>query len=227
MRIWPICVALLLWPALASAGAWPREKGTAFLSFSYMIAAPYDALGVSGSDLDQYANVYLEVGMTPRLTFGVDGGMDPGGSYTVIAFLRRPIDLGGDKNVYAMQAGIGAEYAEGGPQYLVQSGLSWGRGLQTRFGSGWAGLDATVTYNTVQRNYVPKANLTLGLNANDRTKLMLQVQAGAYPGSDPYLRLAPSVVRKMSKRTYLEFGAQLGLAGDERVGVKLGTWLEF
>jgi hypothetical protein len=53
------------------------------------------------------------------------------------------------------------------------------------------------------------------------------VQVGDYPGSDFYLRLVPSVAREIRPGRMIELGAQFGVAGDSRVGVKLGTWLEF
>ena len=74
---------------------------------------------------------------------------------------------------------------------------------------------------------LPKADLTLGLNTGDRTKLFVQFQGGKYPGNDPYLRVVPSMAYRIGDRHHLEFGVPVGLLGGETLGLKLGTWLEF
>lgn len=177
--------------------------------------------------VDTYGSVYLEHGLTPRLTLGLDAGTDPGADGSAIVFLRRPVDFGGQTHRFAVQVGMGAARSAGGTDALLQLGASWGRGLETRFGPGWAVVDVSTLYNPARETVAAKADLTLGIRPDERTKLMLQFQSGDYPGSDPYLRVVPLVARKFGARVHVEMGARLGLAGDERVGVKLGTWLEF
>jgi len=224
MRSWLFCFALLLWPALAGAGPWAREKGSTFVSTSYSVTTPISA---PGEDLQRFGALYVERGLGHRLTFGLDAGMDGGNNHSAILFLRRTLDFGTEHSKFAYQSGIGAVNAADGYEYLVQAGASWGRGLETRFGPGWAVLDVSAQYNVAQQSVISKADLTIGIKPVERTKLILQFQAGSYPGSDPYLRLAPSVARQFGKWTHVEIGAQIGLIGDDRMGLKLGTWLEF
>lgn len=224
MRSWMTCIALMLFPALASAGPWAREKGATFLSLSYSMTTPMDA---PGDDLQRFGALYLERGLGRRLTFGLDAGMDGGEDYSAILFLRRELATDAEHSKFAYQGGIGAVSADAGNEILLQGGASWGRGVETRFGPGWVVLDVSAQYNIAQKNVITKADLTLGLKPVKRTKLMMQLQVGSYPGSDPYLRLAPSVARQISERLHVELGAQIGVIGDDRTGLKLGTWLEF
>ena len=224
MRVWTIMFALMLCPVLAQAGAWPREKGSMFLSSGYTLSSPIDALG---EDLKGYSTAYLERGLGGNLTLGVDAGMDANTDYTAIFFLRRSVGAGNGPNVFAFQGGLGVAGSVGAPDYLLQVGASWGRGMTTRLGGAWAALDTSVQYRFENGEIATKADLTLGLKPADRTKLMLQVQVGDYSGSAPYLRIVPSVAREFRPGRHIELGAQFGVMGDTRVGVKLGTWLEF
>ena len=224
MRVWMFTVALMLCPALAAAGAWSRDKGSTFVSSAYTLSSPIDALG---EDLKGYSTVYLERGLGRNLTLGIDAGMEANADYTAIFFLRRSLGAGNGPNVFAFQGGLGAASSAGSPDYLLQVGASWGRGMTTRLGGGWAALDTSLQYRFETGEIVTKADLTLGLKPVDRTKLMLQVQVGDYLGNAPYLRIAPSVAREFRPGRHIELGAQVGVAGDTRVGLKLGTWLEF
>ncbi len=224
MQRFAVLVALLLCPCVAGAGAWPREKGRTFLSFGATVSVPYDD---PGAPPRTYVSLYSETGLGRGLTFGIDAGMDPDQDSTAILFLRKSFGPEDRRHLLAVQAGIGATTDGAATDYLLQLGGAWGRGLETRFGRGWIALDAQALYWAEQGEVAVKADLTLGLKPVERTKLMLQVQSGQYPGSDPYVRLVPSVARKIGRRTHLEIGAEFGVTGDDRFGLKLGTWLEF
>lgn len=225
MRIWLIITAAMLYAAQSVAGAWPREEGSMFLSFGYTLSSPKDALG---DDLQGYSSTYLERGLGADLTLGVDAGMETDTDYSAIFFLRRPFGSGAGPNVFAYQGGLGLAGSAGTRHdYLLQLGASWGRGLTTPWGAGWAALDTSVQYRLEKGEIAGKADLTLGLKPTDRTKLMIQMQVGDYPGSAPYLRLVPSVARELGRGRHIELGAQFGVRGDDRLGARLGTWLEF
>ncbi len=224
MRLILAVLVLTLAPAAAAAGAWPREVGTAFVSLSYTLS---DDMGRPGVDAEGYTALYAEYGATPRLTFGIDAGKADNGEYTAILFARHALDweLFGGKT--ALQGGAGAAEFGGDSDTLLELGAAWGKGLETRFGGGWLGIDTKLHYFTDTEDIATKVDVTLGIKPNDRTMVILQLQAADYPGSDPSLALVPSIVRKVGKRNYFELGLDVGVANDSTAGVKLGTWLEF
>ena len=224
MRLVLAVLIIALAPALASAGAWPREVGTSFLSLSYTLS---DDMNLPGVDPDGYTALYYEYGATPRLTFGLDAGMAENGEYTAILFARRALDWALFGGRTALQAGVGAAELGGTSDTLLELGVAWGKGLETRFGGGWIGVDPKLHYFTEAQDFAAKIDITLGIKPNDRTMLILQLQAADYPGSDATLALVPSIVRKVGKRHYFELGLDVGLVNDTTAGVKLGTWLEF
>ncbi len=224
MRFILAALVLALTPAAASAGAWPREVGTSFLSLSYTLS---DDMNLPGVDPEGYTALYYEYGATPRLTFGLDAGRAQNGEYTAILFARRALDweLFGGRT--ALQGGIGAAELGGTSDTLLELGAAWGKGLDTRFGGGWLGVDTKLHYFTEAQDFAAKIDLTVGIKPNDRTMLILQLQAADYPGSDPTLAVVPSIVRNVGRRHYVELGLDVGLANDTTAGIKLGTWLEF
>ncbi len=64
------------------SGAWPREPGSVFLAFSYEVVTSRRDLTAQGMaedptpDIDGYGSLYAEVGLTKRLTLGLDIGTD-------------------------------------------------------------------------------------------------------------------------------------------------------
>ncbi len=110
---------------------------------------------------------------------------------------------------------------------IVQVAASAGRGLRRAKGPGWLSADAQLHYRTETGEIVKKLDLTYGATLSNRTRALFQIQSGDYPGSDPYLRLAPSVVYRLSEGSMVEVGAALGLSGGDTFGLKIGTWLEF
>lgn len=219
--IWLFLLAITL-PGAALSGAWPRTAGSTFLSFSQ-----FTDMDDSQTDLGRYSSIYVEHGLTPDLTFGVDAGLSDGGTGKVLVFASRALDLIGPDWKLAVNAGLGARTDNIRTEPIVQFGLSLGRGFDNRLGSGWMALDSSATYRTASRGVVMKSDMTLGLSLGDATKIIVQFQAGKYPGNAAFLKLAPAVVRRIGPRMKIEVGAYANLAGTGNPGLKLGTWFEF
>lgn len=227
MRLVLLITALLFAPAASEAGAWPREVGKTFVALSFSGAADPLDLAAGEIKLDGYTAAYLEHGLTPRLTVGIDAGRGDGGSYSALAFARYPVGPTGGKTIYALKAGVGHSTLGGQGGMVAALGLDIGRGISTDLGNGWLGLESWASYNVRRQSYTVKADLTAGLTLNDHTKVMVQMQLGRNSASGSYVRLAPSIVRRFGKSTSVELGVQAGLIGDRKVAIKLGTWLEF
>ncbi|PWR01711.1 hypothetical protein DKT77_16485 [Meridianimarinicoccus roseus] len=82
LRVWLLSVGIGLCAAQAPAGAWPRAPGSGFVSVGFEAASTRNAFSTSGLEADPspdftgYRTLYAEIGVTQRLTFGIDAGQD-------------------------------------------------------------------------------------------------------------------------------------------------------
>lgn len=221
-------ICTLVFPCLAGAahpGAWPREAGDVFVSLSQEVT---DRRGQANSTEAGFSSIYAEVGLPRRLTAGLDAGRSNHfDDWSVLLFLRRPLDDGTGANRFAVEVALGRGGGEE-PGFRIRPGLSWGRGLTTRWGNGWAGLEGRYEWRTETDDGVWKADLTLGLSGDKGQMWIMQLQSGDYPDESPYLRLTPSYVRPLGQsRTKVQLGVIYDLSGHPTHGVKLGSWLSF
>ena len=217
-------VTISLTASAAWSGAWPREVGRTFLSFGSSLDVAYDD---PGAGRDQFHSLYVEYGLRPKLTLGLDGGIDDQGHYSALVFLRRPMLEKSKNHRFAFQGGVGLREDTVGLDYMIQGGFAWGKGIDTRFRSGWMSMDTTIEYRINSTDVMSKMDFTIGIKPKPRTKLMLQVQTGLLSGTDPFVRLAPSIARQFGEGRHVVLEARFGVLNDNKAGIKLGTWLEF
>ena len=215
-------VAISVSVPAAWSGAWPREVGRTFLSFGTSLDVAYDD---PRAVREQLHSLYVEYGLRPKLTLGLDGGIDDQGHYSALVFLRRPMMEKSKNHRFAFQGGIGRRKDAAGPDYMIHGGLAWGKGIDTRFGSGWMSMDTTTEYRFNSQDLMTKMDFTIGLKPKPRTKLMLQIQTGMTSGSAPFMRLAPSVARQFGEGRHVVVEAHFGVLNDERVGIKVSAAL--
>ncbi|PIE12651.1 MAG: hypothetical protein CSA70_09125 [Rhodobacterales bacterium] len=218
-RLTAILMITLLWATPALSGAWPRGKGNVFFQ---------SALRVSASDKTGpyavYSTTYLEYGATDTLTFGLDLGHGVSGDTKAIVFARLPIAVIADKHHVAVELGAGTLAG----QATLRPGLSYGRGFKTvRDMTGWFAIDSFAELRTASGQVDFKTDITLGLNHNDRFKSMIQFQSGMSEGDNIFLRVEPSLVIRLGKKSHIELGLTAGLVGEDQLGVKFGFWRDF
>ncbi len=220
-------VLLVLTPQCAEAGAWARGEGQTFVALSYKLEGDPETLGTPDFETSGYTSLLVERGLGPRLTFGLDAGIDDSGDATAIAYVSRTVGPDDGPNRFALHAGGGASRHDGMSEALAYLGASWGRGIETRWGNGWAAADPMLYYRTQSGDVIVKADVTVGVSPTDKAKVFIQLQAGQYPDADAYLRVVPSMAYNIGKGRDLEIGTPLGLVGDDGIGLKLGAWLSF
>ncbi len=236
-------IVILLWiaPGIAVAGAWPREPGGVFAAISRETTVARNAFSeeemvANGGRIDaaHYSALYAEVGLTRRLTFGLDlGEADTENSRTNIVFLRAALSPPEWRHALAAELGIGnrkiATFGRyrGTTETLLRPGISWGYGFESRAGPGWINLDLKAELRQTTKEAAYKADLTIGVAPNDLWLAYIQFQGSDYPGADPALRLAPTLVRKVRPWLSLETALLLDVEGGDRMGVKVGVWFEF
>jgi hypothetical protein len=214
-RLW-LALVLLPWcAAMAQAGAWPREKGRVFLSFSSQIEER-DENGING----QSHGFYAEYGATARLTLGLDVNGDALRMSKAIAFLRWPLGRADHRLKLALEMGAGQVE----DKTALRPGLSMGRGFSLGDRHGWFNADLRAILNG---DTAFETELTAGLSVTPRAKVIVQLQAGLPDGGRDYLRLAPSFVYQMRPGAQIELGLLEPLSGGGARGLKLGLWRQF
>lgn len=245
MRAAGIALTLLtFWTGAACAGAWPRPEGSGFVSLAYEATTPRAALLPEALALDPvpeifgYQSIFAEYGLTDRITLGLDaGGEENPDTWSGVAFVRIPLDKGAGRHRWAAQLGVGQRrYLADGPfpgqefdttELIVRPLLAWGTGFDNRLGTGWLGAETSIEWRQDTAGHPVKLDLTAGLNLNDKTFAMIQLQTGDFPQANPYAKLVPTVVRRIRPWVAVETGLILGLHGDDSIGGRLAVWFDF
>jgi hypothetical protein len=145
-----LCLAAL--PRIAGAGAWPREPGSGFVAVSYTgwgevlgyIEGISTKTDPAAGDLTYELSIYAEYGLARRLTFGLDRFDRLGGASTeTYLFLRRHLGARNARDQYAIEIAFGIEQTDlvPGSRQATRLGFFYGRGLDTRWGSGWLAIE--------------------------------------------------------------------------------------
>ncbi|RVT82629.1 hypothetical protein DXV76_15425 [Rhodobacteraceae bacterium CCMM004] len=224
LRLWIAALAALvaaLTAAEASAGAWPRDTGRAFLSFSR------DLSRAGSGPSSAYNSAYFEYGLGRDLTFGWRAGRGSGGLKEAHMFLRAPLTPPVEGTFAAAELGLGVRHPLGRPSEVVLvPGLSWGREVETRAGSGWAGVEATVALGLKSGDHWAKVDATFGISPRPDAHVVVQVR-GYHDRGGGSVTLAPSYVHRLSPTLRTEIGVTQQVVGGHRRGVFVGTWMEF
>ncbi|SNR81699.1 hypothetical protein [Puniceibacterium sediminis] len=224
MRILVALLVLMLLPAPAKAGAWPRDQGTWFVSSDMRLSWPQDlTTWTSAKPVSQYYTIYAEYGLTQDLTLGLDLGRSVSGAGKMVAFLRMPLPTPLKQTKLALELGIGR--IEGRP--VIRPGLSVGRAIQLFGTQGWIAADGVAEIAPLDQRSDLKLDLTYGVTLESGTKIMLQFQSGRPTGFAPFARLAPSVALPFGRNRMAEIGVTYGLRGDDTFGIKMGIWQTF
>ncbi len=232
-----LAVVLTAAPCLAG-GAWPRGKDKVFVSLSYSsfgdvmeyVQSRYAPVpGQEQARLTQEIGFYVEIGLTERLTFGVDRYLRPrDDTFGAVWFLRRNFDITTLPGSFGFEFGLGAHRDwRGIDDTQFRTGLSWGQGFETRWLNGWVEIDAKLGALDKTGSVVWKVDSTLGVKPGERSMIFLQMQTGAMDGFPTYTRAVPTYVRRLGRGISLETALLLGVRNDHNDGGKAGIWIEF
>ncbi len=217
-------VVFLMVPGLSSAGAWPRERGTWFLSSDVRLAWPQDTTQwASLGPTSKYYTIYAEYGLPRNLTLGLDLGHSVSGAGKTVAFLRLALPKFRRSPELSVELGLGV--IDG--RAVARPGVSAGLGFDTFGTPSWLAADAVVEVVSQPSAADIKLDLTYGVSLENGMKVILQVQSGLPASNPPFARLAPSIALPVGKNRLAEFGVTYGLRGDDSMGIKLGVWQTF
>lgn len=235
VRVFLSILALILFPAMAIAGPWPRAEGETFLSFS----VERDRAGNS------HTGLYAEYGWSARRTLGLEIGHTNVGETSLLIWTRKAIGNQEGPNRFAFASGIGVVEQDGEYLPLGTFDFSWGRGIERLPGGGWisadgrikiAGKPEKVTYregmSTVEVAYLTpettaKLDVTLGFKPWERTMFINQLRMEQRKNEGFSAKLATSLVYEIKNPAKIEFGLVTPISGPGERAFKIGTWLEF
>ena len=246
------CALSCLPAGIAQAGAWPIARGQSQLIVKYEPQAADQGFDTDGQvrDLDhreeQTASIFLEHGLTDRLTVQVKAGMVRGGDRLVSYKGRGPIEAGlrytllerraTTASVYlgAAQSGTGrnAAYAQPGQGKVdLEARLLVGRSARSPWGDSFVDLQIA----RLQRSGLAdetRLDATLGVRPAGDWLILAQAYAGqadVRPSPSRWLKGELSVVRSLGAWS-LQAGWRQTLAGQGTTldrGVILGVWRRF
>lgn len=222
MRQGLLVLLMLVVCGAAHGGAWPREEGRWFISASQNIS--HYSTGIA----DGYQSLYIEYGVTRKLTFGAKlwrrADRQYGDLYTFVSY---PVSPPEHENKFALSLGFGARhYADGRVLPLVVPHFAWGRGFETPLMPGWMAVDLYLGHVFYADDGFRKADFTFGLKPDDKTHLILQLRTYEEPLGSVAI-FAPSYVRQVTRDAKLELGLTYRMQERRRLGVIFGTWIEF
>lgn len=225
MRHFAFLIAIFcLWVAggkTSLAGAWPREEGTFFAAAGGNVVLFGDAARPVYYD----PTLYLEYGLTPRITLGIDGyTADKGTAGSLLGFaqlsfgsLDRP-----SRTAVSVAAGL-TRIPTGATDQTFRLGLHWGRGADW----GWMSTDYAMTFGSTIGKFQEKLTLTSGYRFNDTWTGLLSAEAGLGLELDFYAKISPSVVYHLNDRVSLRASYTQALTGDGGGAAGLQAWFNF
>lgn len=217
-RLGCLC-ALLFMASPAWPGAWLRAKDSAFTAASVTVFK--DDYGY-----DYKSALYAEWGYRENLTLGFDfeENRDVYGHATV--FARVPVADLNNIGRFAAEFGVGVHHRHRDAWALYKATLSYGKGFQTGWGSGWVAIDTTLEYRTHDALF-RKLDITTGLSAPRLVNPLLQIETSYRSGDPLYWRVRPSImIRKQDKPTTWVLGLERKDARDD-TGIKVAIWADF
>lgn len=209
------------WTSQAVSGAWPREKGEAFLSIA---GRPGVWNGVDSVTLSFYG----EYGVSDRLTLAGKALYDFSAQDLVAneASLRWHFP---ERDQYLRKA-ISLTVADGHDGVRVKPGVHLGRGLQTPVGPGWVDVELFTSVPIgapIGGNDIDYGGYgVLGLKPQDSVMTMLGVDVFA-ASSGISLKAIPAIAWEFMPGRHLNVQYSKGLRGVEEEELELGLWLAF
>jgi len=212
-----LCLILLFLalPGVALAGAWPRERGTGFVSLAQSFSQTY---GVT------YPSAYAEWGLRENLTLGLDIG-GTGAARKVLSFTRLHYSPVNSAFRAAIEFGGGKHGGLGG--HVASTAVHLGWGGKTALGNAWADLRLGALYAIATGQIETKLDATLGVARPRGLLYMAELNATRGPRGQATLHLGPSLAVPLGKRLHLCVALSQELGGGNERKVKLGLWAKF
>ncbi len=254
---------ICLWPSIAGAGAWPQPVGHLQLIVPFSVTRASETYDAHGKAVRR--NAYRKNELTPYFEYGLFKDLTLLGQLSFVH--ERTSWLGStisDRGLSDIQ--LGARYALGTWQdtsISLQPSLIWHGAMNQSDPSAsqrgdvdgefavtlgrhfkWLGFDG-FSDNLIGIRVKPgnrpsefRANLTIGVNFNARTMLLLKSEStstfskgsGASANQSQSNKLGLSLIRRLDKTVSLEVGAAASLSGRNTIkerSLRAALWYDF
>ena len=204
------------------AGAWPRGKGKTFGASAATFTWP-DQRELQLPDI--YGSTYLEHGIAPRLTMGLDIGTPDAkrlNRLKSVAFLRFTLTANDAPFQVAVDGG-GGHYRD---TNVTRFGLSYGIGFKTLKKDSWISVNAHTLQAVADDRAAYALDATYGISLK-HGKIMGQISAFQAFDEVQSISVTPAYAHRLGKSTHLEVGVVLGIRGKPDPALKIGVWQEF
>lgn len=206
--------------APANSGAWLQEKGSVFFALSATRFPDAE------DDTKRSASLFAEWGATPTLTLGLDIDEHEDLYGHALVFARFPIADLGKRGRFAAEFGIGAHHRNIRTWALYKVTLSYGKGFQNSWGTGWVNMDAALEYRT-HDDLFRKFDITAGFFSQFWVNPLLQVETTYRPDEPVYWKARPSVMfRRPGGKTTWIVGVEHA-SRTSKNGVRFAVWRDF
>jgi hypothetical protein len=221
MRLVSFVLACSLWGAApVLAGAWLQQQGTGFFSLENALRR-----GPGGQSLE--TDVYLEYGLSQRLSGGLTLLQQAGRSGHVTLFLKTPLGRTGAGAVTAAQLDMGA-YVDGLDWYgLSKLTIAHGRGFRWGEGHGWVNIDAAIEYRAGEPYPFFKLDGTIGRSTGAALRPMLKLSVTQARSKPLIWSLAPHLLIDGGDNLTWTLGLERKNDGTLSSALKLGIWRRF
>lgn len=214
-----ICILAMLLATgdLASAGAWPREKGEAFVSGQ--VRQDADTL-----DHAPVVSLYGEYGLTDRWTVGgkLDYALATRDVTQMKAFARWHVP--DSDGMWERALSLAIEGTADDPN--VSPSVHLGRGIDTAIGPGWMDVELTATLSIQDAQVDYGLFALVGVKPSPRLMTMVALDVSTTdPGAQ--VNLIPSVAWEYKQGKHVQLEWTYGLDGAVKHEVAAGIWLEF
>lgn len=204
----------------AAAGAWLQDKDQAFIAAS-------STLRKNDVGFHFESKLYVEYGLSDRITIGLDANENTGTAGHALLFARLPLGDPTRRTRFAVELGVGGHHRNGDWSGMYKAALAAGRGFEHRWGDGWMGLDAAVERRLGAPNLIYKLDAVIGLSSGRRFRPMLKLETAKTKGNALAWTLGPSLMIDGKKKSTWVIGLERKSAGQISTGFKLGFWRRF
>lgn len=201
------------------AGAWLQEQESGFSAVTTTARKgdPYSLLENA---------IYVEYGLKPRITIGLDLNQKPGLSGHALVFARIPLGQATRRNRFAFEIALGAYHWQGDWNPMSKSTLSFGHSFALGERAGWLSVDAAVEHRKDAPALFYKLDATTGLSGFNRFNPILQVETTRTSGLPLMWAITPGVIIETKKAQWL-VGIERKSVTTKTLGLKLSLWRRF
>ncbi|WP_240931875.1 hypothetical protein [Parasedimentitalea denitrificans] len=197
-----------------------RDPGSGFASASVTFRR-------DGGDWSSELSYYGDYGITQSLTLGVDlNDADRLAGHTLI-FARVSLNFLPPEHHLATEISLGGAHYRNEWKPMHKLTLSYGRGFDSTWGPGWLAIDGAYEKRGTSSQPIVKLDATIGLNAEEHLRPMLQIETAKISGHQLFYSITPSLQVPLPRDSHLLIGLQHRVTTQRSLGLKVGVWHRF